>query len=350
MKYAAMGIRISCAVVILVHMAGAAAQAQRSDAVITQDGNQVRGRIKNVSKNSVTITAKGKDEVIAANEVRYIALGNEPSLLRQARRLIDKEDINEASAVLGRIEPSSLEDESIRQEFAFLQAVVMGKQVASGKVTPGKAAKTTLSFLKSHKLSCHYYQAVRMLGDAALEMGNSEKAIQAYGQLANAPWIETNLNGLVLIGNALRWDGALEEAVGKYDEVLATEASSPAAERQKSLAMAGRAACLAERGKIDEQISALEKRVAETEATDSHVQACLNNALGDCYRAADNALDAELAYLHTHLLFFRDAEDHAEALYRLEKLWQNDGRGTKATEARETLQTKYGGTRWAKKP
>ena len=61
-------------------------------------------------------------------------------------------------------------------------------------------------------------------------------------------------------------------------------------------------------------IATLEELILDTDSSDSQLYARIYNALGDCYRAANQPTDAALAYLHVDTLFNRESASHAEAL------------------------------------
>ena len=73
------------------------------------------------------------------------------------------------------------------------------------------------------------------------------------------------------------------------------------------------------------------------------------NALGHRYSKDGQTKAALLAFLHTDVLYQRDAEIHAEALFHLVKLWQNDQKPGQSIEARKILTTKYRNTFWGNK-
>ena len=71
------------------------------------------------------------------------------------------------------------------------------------------------------------------------------------------------------------------------------------------------------------------------------------NALGRCYMKQNKPKDAVLALLHTDVLFYADADAHAEALYYLSKLWSDINKSDRAVAARSTLRERYAGSIWA---
>ena len=73
------------------------------------------------------------------------------------------------------------------------------------------------------------------------------------------------------------------------------------------------------------------------------------NALGHCYAKDGQNKAALLSFLHTDVLYQRDAEIHAEALFHLVKLWQADQKPGQSLEARKILTTKYRNTFWGSK-
>ena len=117
----------------------------------------------------------------------------------------------------------------------------------------------------------------------------------------------------------------------------------------KLLAEVGRARCLAETATVDDAIETLEKLIAENDAVDTELFGRAYNALGDCFQIAKKPKDALMAYLHVDILFYGDAETHAESLYHLNKLWQIAKNQDRAAVAGNLLKQRYPGTIWAEK-
>src|SRR5687768_9051282 len=136
-------------------------------------------------------------------------------------------------------------------------------------------------------------------------------------------------------------------ALQKFDAVLASELTTPEAAQQKLFASIGKAVCLAETNKPDEGITLIEDIIAKNDAQDAELFAKAYNALGNCYLKANRPKDALQAFLHTDILFYADAESHAEALYRLSKLWNDVNKSDRAVAARNTLRERYAGSVWA---
>ena len=70
---------------------------------------------------------------------------------------------------------------------------------------------------------------------------------------------------------------------------------------------------------------------------------------GDCYQEQQKIRDAVIAYLHVDVLFPTEKELHAEALYRLARLWAPAGRPDRAREASAKLNEIYPDSEWTRK-
>ena len=116
-----------------------------------------------------------------------------------------------------------------------------------------------------------------------------------------APWPEYQLRGAALEAEAHRGGGDFAAALEKYDAVIASPTSGSVAERQRTLALAGKAACMAELGQHSEAIRMLDEIIANNDPQDTQLFARTYNALGTCYRQADQPVDAVLAYLRVHI-------------------------------------------------
>lgn len=326
--------------------------AQKLDTIVPKQGSNIRGRIKNVSPQAVSVDVKGKTKNIPVHEIGHINFGEESSYMKQARESIEEGQFDQAAGRLERVDTSKLKSPLVKSEFAYLTARLKIERSRKGELDTGAAAKAAIDFLKNNGKSYHYYEVLESLGRMAMQMGSPGKAEQYFSKLAKAPATETKVLASVLAGDAMRAQGEpkFPSAIKRYDSVLSAKASGKEITRLKGLALVGKSACQAAMGKADKAIPALETLIAETDSSDIELHAAANNALGDCHRSAGSNMDAALAWLHTDQLFFRDSAAHAEALYKLSQVFGELGQPAQAAQKRQLLKTRYSNSVWAKQP
>jgi tetratricopeptide (TPR) repeat protein len=314
----------------------------------TRRGSKVLGTIKNVSETEVLVSANGIDRKIPVNEIQRIGLGGEPTGLRQGRSAIFSGQYEQALESLETVRLDASASPVLRQEVEFYRAAALANLALRGSGDPKDAASLLLSFVKRNRNSFHFYEAVELLGDLTLMVGSYENASLYYRQIAKAPFPEYVLRSSVLEGNALRAQGKFKEAIERYSKALSTSASDPESLRQQAIARIGKAACMAETGKVDEALAEIDEIIAKNDASDDQLFALAYLAQGTAHRKAQRDLDAVMAYLHVDLLFFNQRDAHAEALYYLGELWPKVNNPDRGVEARNLLKSRYGSTSWAK--
>jgi hypothetical protein len=134
----------------------------------------------------------------------------------------------------------------------------------------------------------------------------------------------------------------------QFDSVLAMNDESDNGKAQKLSATLGKAISLAASSHIDDATKLIEDVIQNADPEQKELQARAYNALGICYEKASKPKDALLAFLHVDVLYSTVPEAHAEALSHLIPLWIAVGQEARSREARQTLQEKYGNSKWAK--
>ena len=319
------------------------------DVVHRKEGASVRGIIKNMDANQLTVDVRGTPQVVPVHDVRQVVFGQEPSQLRRVRELIENGQLENALDSLSRVDGSRVRRDEVKKEVEYLRlhcrarlALASGKDIRS--VVPG-----LIAFVKSGTDNYRYYEAVSLLGDLALAMGRNSVAAKYYGELQKSSSPELRLNGLLKQADALLAEGDFSGAADTYNSALSVGVSSTAANRTKTLAQIGVARCQAEKGQAKAAIPVLEKIIDGTNPEDVETFAKAYNALGAAYRNDSQIPDAILAYLHTDLLFHRAGDAHAESLYFLSQLLEATNRSERARQARGTLRSRYPASRWAKR-
>jgi tetratricopeptide (TPR) repeat protein len=306
-----------------------------------------------MTPNEVKLDMSGVEQSYPVNEIKQVKFADEPTALDNTRNAITARNFNSALAELDKIDVKALKREVEKHEVAFLRAYCLAQQA----MTEGgdkNAAETALRDFAKATGGQHYrfYQTAETLGDLALAGGKFDDAVKYYGDtgLAGAPWPEYKLRANLALGRAYYLGGKFDDALKSYEAVLANELASPEVNLLKQFALVGKGACLAATGKPDEGIALVKDVIKNNDPQEKRLFAHANNALGNCYLKVNRPKDAMLAFLQTDILFFADADAHAEALYHLGKLADSLNRSNLATDSRNTLRQRYAGSYWLARP
>ena len=140
-----------------------------------------------------------------------------------------------------------------------------------------------------------------------------------------------------------------QEALLRFEQVQDADVAGLEVDYHKTLARIGIAHCLAEKGEPVQAIELAREIINTARQADQEIHAKAYNVLGKCYRKQNQKKNAILAYLHTNLLYNRQRDAHAEALYHLTQLWEQSGRKDRSLDTRSLLKSRYGNSPWAKR-
>ncbi|MCU0870922.1 MAG: tetratricopeptide repeat protein [Pirellulaceae bacterium] len=338
--------RCSALLIAAVVLSTAPALAQE-DTIIGRGGTPIRGTIVGISPTSVKIETTGVARDIETREIQKLSFGDEPADVRDARDQALAGQFENALASLKKVNVAEIQNEVIKQEVGYYLAFCNAKLALTAGGDKAAAIAALKLFIGQNRTTVHFFEGVQLLGDLSFADGKYAEAGTFYGLLGKAEWPEYKMRAAVQQARAQTAEGKYPEALTAYDQILASGLNTPEAAVQKMHATVGRAVCLAATGKHDEGIAIIEDLIAKNDPSDASLFGRAYNALGACYAKAGKPQDALMAYLHTDVLFFKDSESHAEALYHLSKLWAAVNKSDRAVEARSTLQSRYPGSRWA---
>lgn len=336
------------AVVISGTWINACAAAGAADKIRLVRGSET-GEVTTTTPFEVTVTkSAGNSRQIPVNEIKAIVFDGEPTELSQARTSVANGAFAKALQLLEKIDLSQVRRDPIKQDIEFYQAYAAGRLAEGGSGEVLDAGRKLNNFVRSYPNSHHFLDASEMMGDLLMVSGRFEPAQKQYAELAKAPWGDYKMRAAVALGRSLQAQGKQPDAIQQFDAALAMGDDGPDAANQKLAATLGRAISLAETGKVEESVNAIEKVILDTDPQEKSLQARAHNALGKCYEKAGRSKDALFAYLYVDIIYNTVPDAHAEALSHLVSLWRKIGQDDRSRETREVLQNRYAGSRWAK--
>lgn len=323
---------------------------QAQDKVYPIQGAVASGKIVDITRDEITIEVRGNNQKLPVAEVRKVVFDDEPSGLDRAREMFAQEQYSQVLDELKKIDASAIKNPLVVQDFDFYRFYSEGKLGLTGSGgDKAKAKAGLLALATKNKNSHHMIELSALLGDLAVGLGKPDEAARYYGLLMSSPNPDIKALAVYYLAQLELGQGKNSEARTRFQQLAGLTSSNAVTVRLKSLAEVGLALCDARDGKPQQALDQLKQMVAKYDSTDQELFARIYNAQGACYIALEKPTQALLAYLRTDLMYFTDAESHAEALYQLIALWPKAGEPARAAETRARLVSQYAGSVWANK-
>jgi tetratricopeptide (TPR) repeat protein len=308
-----------------------------------------------MTRDQVTLEGMGgRTQQIAVNDIVRITFKEEPAELNSARTAVLQRNYNQGLTDLKKLEGQQFQREFVKLDIEFYRALCLARLAMTEGGDKAAAIEAMRAFAGRGQQNYHFYEAAEVLGDLALASGKYADAVRFYGPIASAgtsidgrAWPEYQMKANIALGRSLVGEKKFEEALEKYKAVSSSDVTTPEALRQKNLAIVCQDVCVSELVKPDDAITQLQDLIRKNDPQDATLFARAYNALARCYMKQNKPKDAILSLLKTDVLFYTDAESHAEALYHLSKLWNDVNKSDRAIAARTTLRERYAGSVWA---
>lgn len=326
--------------------------AAQTDRVRTTSG-VVLGEVTDSSAISVTVTRGSTEKKVPVSEIISVQFGSEPAELRQVRLNFRNGSYQKALEKIQQLDASDLENPFLPKEIVFYKVASRAKLALLGEGSVADAGRSLNQYLKQNRDSFHYLAGTELLGDLFVAVKRYDHAVAQYKQIAQTAkqetWPAYLIRAGVLLAEVSQAKGEHDEAIQRFDAVIAIKDDSPDAGQQKLRAQLGRAVSLAATGKLDEGVKLVQQVISDSNPEARKLNAMAYNVLGKCYLEAGQAKDAAFAYMHVDELYSAQREAHAESLYYLGSLLEEIGRPQLAREARQRLKKLYASSDWANK-
>lgn len=331
-------------------VAAGSSTARAVDKVYPDQGPVASGKIVSLSPSQVIIEVRGKNQSYQLNEVQKVTFDDEPTGLERARDHFINEQFDQALEEIKKVDANAIDNPVIRQEYEFYRWYCEGKLGMAGEGDKQAAINGLLELARANSNTHHLFDLGEMLGQLHLAVGKPDDAVKYFSVLLRAADADTQAKGEYRLAQVELAQGKNTEAKTRLAQLVNSQSASAEMTRLKSLAEVGLAVCDHREGNSEKALKKLDSMVDKYDSTDQELFARIYNAQGACYKELGRTVDALLSYLKTDLLFFSEADAHAEALYHLKSLWTDYGNPSKSADAGKRLVAQYASSTWANQP
>ena len=340
--------RPSCIAAILLLLA-VSSLGYAQDRVYPKRDAVASGKLVEISPTEVKITVRSKDQTYDMADVRKISFDGEPNGLDRVRESTLLGQYEQALDEVKKLSTEGITNPLIKQDIEFYLYYCTGKLGLAGKADKATAIRGLLALASANPRTHHLYELSELLGQLALAVGQPDQALRYFNVLLSATSPDIKASGVYYLGLVELAQGKAEEAKVRFQQLAGATSASPEMGRLKSLAEVGLAVSEQKLGNTEQALQKLDSLAQQYDSTDQELFARISNARGASYAALGKTNQALLSYLQTDLLFFTDAEAHAEALYHLSKLWPQAGQPARGADAKQRLTNQYSSSPWANK-
>ena len=325
------------------------ASAQSTDSIFRNAGaagaSKVSGKVVDMTPEGVVVDSRGKQETVAAQDIRKIVYAGQPAALDRTRERVVSGNYTQGLEELAKIEPKG--GPRVEHEISYLKAFAKGKLAVSGSAQLKDAGTTVNAFLKKYKTSYHFYPMTELKGRLLKGLKLVDLAAAEFKVLTQAKWPEYRLKGHYLLAQAYNAQGKYADAIKQCDEIEASQDNSDLTQKYQRLAKCEKSKSLALAGTPDGVEETLMQLIKVENPDDKQLFAAAYNAWGVLYFKAGDWKKAREKFLLTHLLMSSESDSHAEALYYLSQIWPKFENTDEANKSRELLQSRYRNSYWA---
>lgn len=320
-----------------------------ADKVNRRSDKAVNGDVTAVARDKVTVKAlTGGNVDVPANDVISIEWANEPAELPLARGADDRGDLVRALDLYGK--SAGAANANVKADVEFLIARTTARMALLGDATKlDDAAKKLDAFTKANGTSYRYFPALMSLGQVLLAKEDYDGAEKAFSALAQAPWPDFKMAAQTSSARLALRKGDLTAALSAYEQVISQNAATPTEISRRNEALLGKGNVLLQQSKADEAFGLITEAISKTSPEDTEVMAEAFILKGECLKTQGKLQEAVLAYLHVPVLFEKEKQYHAQALYNLALLWPKVDQQDRGLAARQELQESYPESPWTKK-
>jgi tetratricopeptide (TPR) repeat protein len=301
-------------------------------------GKSITGTIDAESPTAVRITPKSAAAVdVPVEQIESITYTGQPASMGLAQI---SEKNNDSPTALAQYKKAVAEAGNasplVAEAAQYGQVAMLADLARNDPARLDEALAQLDAFTRTHPRGRHLGPALESIARLALLKGDAARADQAATALQAIPWAAGRAQ--LLKAKVLAKKGQNDDAMKLLDKTIA---DAPEGSSRRLEARLARAEALAAAGKFAEAETAVRELIKETPPEKADVQALAHNTLGDCLRTAGKLKDALFAYLQTDILYDKDKDEDARALFQIAQLWRKLNQSERADEAMARLRERY---------